>query len=123
MRPFSRGSSSFYFVNDDNLRCIVQLIEHTIEMKIKISIEISLSLLSEHYKRNETCISNMLIIGDGAERRSHCRGILYLLKYGLGHIAEAARALFTCLRSWSSCSNQSGPICLLASVLDRPVRV
>ncbi|CAI4044735.1 hypothetical protein SUVZ_10G1510 [Saccharomyces uvarum] len=65
MRPLARGSSSFYFVNDDNQRCIVQLIEHTIEMKIKISIEISLSLLSEHYKRNETCISNMLVIGDG----------------------------------------------------------
>lgn len=60
-----RIAFSFQFVNDDNQRCIVQLIEHTIEMKIKISIEISLSLLSEHYKRNENCISNMLVIGEG----------------------------------------------------------
>lgn len=71
--PFSTSLSGllgrmafrFNFVNDDNQRCIVQLIEHTIEMKIKISIEISLSLLSEHYKRNENCISNMLVIGEG----------------------------------------------------------
>ena len=65
IRPSWQDSFSFQFVNDDNQRCIVQLIEHTIEMKIKISIEISLSLLSEHYKRNENCISNMLVIGEG----------------------------------------------------------
>ncbi|CAI4034373.1 hypothetical protein SMKI_10G1620 [Saccharomyces mikatae IFO 1815] len=36
-------------------------------MKIKISIEISLSLLSEYNKRNGNCISNMLEFGE--ERR------------------------------------------------------
>ncbi|CAI4043728.1 uncharacterized protein SKDI_10G1680 [Saccharomyces kudriavzevii IFO 1802] len=52
-------------------------------MKIKISIEISLSLLSEHNKRNENCISNMLVIGKEVEGRSHCRAILSLLHHRL----------------------------------------